>query len=329
MELASINNLILLNGRFTGDLDGNFTFISKNGKSTIDLVFTSALLARRVVSTSVVNLPISQHNGYCFVWAGQVEIEQTIHSITKLKWNTEKLNDFQEEFTLLGENVDLTKIDYNGLIECIQSAATNNGLTYTKLGNSEPSASNKKWFDRDCRQTRSLIKGLFFKGQRCRWSDEARIAHAEAKKDYVKLCRFKRRQYFTSLQNALSKSRNPSDFWKNIKPFRQRGFAVNPIDGKEWCRFYQSILPLREVDRRLFFDVTHPELDSNITIKEIQSALRKLPSNKAPGPDGVQNEFLKALPLIGIEMLETIFNNILSSSHPAFRVGSINHHNAA
>ena len=52
------------------------------------------------------------------------------------------------------------------------------------------------------------------------------------------------------------------------------------------------------------------ELNNPITWVEVHNVIRKLPSGKAPGPDGIQNELLR-LAGLGFEVtLAQIFNNI-------------------
>lgn len=43
-------------------------------------------------------------------------------------------------------------------------------------------------------------------------------------------------------------------------------------------------------------DARHPYLDQEIQCTELNAILRKLKTNKAPGPDGITNEFLRYLP---------------------------------
>ncbi|UYV68446.1 hypothetical protein LAZ67_5004342 [Cordylochernes scorpioides] len=55
------NSLTILNGRSTSDRNGNFTFISSQGSSVIDLAVVSSALPENIVDLSVECMPYSDH----------------------------------------------------------------------------------------------------------------------------------------------------------------------------------------------------------------------------------------------------------------------------
>jgi hypothetical protein len=52
-------------------------------------------------------------------------------------------------------------------------------------------------------------------------------------------------------------------------------------------------------------------LDSPIALSEILTALKKAKNKKSPGEDGITNEFITNLPISAIQVLQSIFNDIL------------------
>lgn len=52
----------------------------------------------------------------------------------------------------------------------------------------------------------------------------------------------------------------------------------------------------RENIKGSFMSVLHPYLDDEFSFPQLTIVLKKCKNNKAPGPAGVSNEFLKSLP---------------------------------
>jgi len=66
----------------------------------------------------------------------------------------------------------------------------------------------------------------------------------------------------------------------------------------------------------LFFDERgSTETGPSILTSEIEAAKRSLREGKAPGPDGIQTEFLKLLHEKSIKMMCKIFNNIYDTGN--------------
>lgn len=77
--------------------------------------------------------------------------------------------------------------------------------------------------------------------------------------------------------------------------------------------FFNSIFPPRNQINCNYLGTFDPVLDPPFTLDEIQTALAKIKPGKAPGPDGISSDFLKALPLSGLHYLLKLSNQVLSS----------------
>lgn len=99
------------------------------------------------------------------------------------------------------------------------------------------------------------------------------------------------------------RGRNPDltkdsrSFWAAVGACRGKGkIRVNPIPLTEYENFYASVYPRRMSVDLIFFSNSVPELDGEISILKIITALKKCKVGRVPGADGIRTEFYKNLP---------------------------------
>lgn len=81
-----------------------------------------------------------------------------------------------------------------------------------------------------------------------------------------------------------------------MKRINHRPVVSSPLSRSKMKEFYSGIYPPRYSELVEFFDCHHPSLDRDFTVREVLSVLNNLKNEKAPGPDGIPNEFYKWLP---------------------------------
>jgi len=83
----------------------------------------------------------------------------------------------------------------------------------------------------------------------------------------------------------------------------------------EWEKFYKDkYQKVKESQFVSFHGGWDPKLDDPILIHELNLAIAASKNNKAAGPDGIKNEFLKSIPQNQKEILLDIFNKALNGS---------------
>ncbi len=308
LEIAEDNNLILLNGRTNDDIPAQFTFAGHNGQSTIDLAFIRSNYVHKCLSLKTLPLEYSTH----FPIQLKINIHDKIKctETTKLVWKNDKLDEYQ---TKICELLKLqSTYSYDGFCEIIYTAASACGMLKKvkhKTYNSKP------WFDYECLEKRVLVKNTL-KQARYRHTNIAWKDYNVAKKNYLDILRKKKYAYEMSIRDNLNKCRNSGNFWSAVKRYRNKSQHANIVSEEAWIDFHKTILPALNSTSKLYEGNKCTELEQPITKHELIKAIRKSPLSKSVGPDGIQNEFIKYLPAVGIDNLLGIFNNIFGIEKP-------------
>ena len=111
---------------------------------------------------------------------------------------------------------------------------------------------------------------------------------------------------------------NPKSFWKLFNTTKST--ITNSISKSEWESYFSRLYKNQAASTSE--EPSPPNIHQNvqsvnssdipdITTLEIKEAINKLKAGKAPGPDGITNEVLKALPDNWIHCLMHLFNRIL------------------
>lgn len=133
------------------------------------------------------------------------------------------------------------------------------------------------------------------------------------KKRIYKYTKKKKTEYKNPFIEQLSHARDSSTFWKIINKFRYKPQSPDHIGLKEWFDYFQTTFPPNREIPHPIMNFSNPQLDAEITRREISWSLKKCKENKSPGPDEIPYEFFKYLPEEGINHLTILFNIITNS----------------
>lgn len=113
MEFMTENQLLLANGRFSGDEYGEFTFNSHQGKSTIDLIFISPAIAALTSNMIIIPLSTSHHQLVNITWQTSSAGAKQIHPPSlKFIWKEEKLDNYNTTIHDLLSHLDPASLQY-------------------------------------------------------------------------------------------------------------------------------------------------------------------------------------------------------------------------
>lgn len=316
------NGFILVNGRTVGDNPGQFTFVGHQGRSTIDLIYVNIDCTISILDLVVLPfVSLSDHLPVCLSLAccplveppANGVVHQNLQPYDKLCWDKSKQNEFSQVLVMppVPDHLVDTAEVYNILKDSIYDAAGAVGM----MKSIQPRASRKsnaRWFDSDCVALMKTLADSLKLALSNNFCEPFNSAYLSYKKQYKRTQESKKLEYEQSIRDRFSRINCPTDFWSAYRLLKRNNFQINGVSLPEWERFYANIFPPRSAIDRRFCDSFDPLLDSPITLDELKSAIDKCEPNKAPGPDGISSNFLKALPPSGLDFLLDFYNKILS-----------------
>ncbi|CAL8135999.1 unnamed protein product [Orchesella dallaii] len=315
--------LISLNGRSKSDVDGEYTFSQNQANSIVDYIWVNTSSLTEIYDFAVEEVSASDHQPIAAIidWPPPVPFS-TAHgtvccpgqfTMEKFKWVPEKageFTDFLKAHQFTSGHDDSPSDLYQCIVQAVKSAARSSSMTYTFRPTDRIEQSNPPWYDAECKQAKKELRRAKRKCKKNAYKQRYVDLHLKCKKAYENIRLTKRTQYYSLLQDSLSSSANPKDFWNTVRQLRSTRRQENPISKPTWERFYSHVLKNRMQDHTLYFGVEDNVLDHEISLEEILVARKKLKINKSPGLDGIRNEFLKSLPTQFVKMLKLLFISI-------------------
>lgn len=315
LEMCEWFNLVVLNGRMSGDEKGEMTYIGGMGESVIDLCCVSLDVLKLISDFRVGAVAFSDHM--------PVEVDIFLHQegpvaddlapLPKLHWSEDKVAEYE---TSIRNNIVLCKPVPQDVNE-----ATNKVLEVIKLGagNRDMVRVQKKrfwqvWYDWECERARvrSFRSLKLYRGNTCEFTKRAYLCE---NRYYKKLCRNKKIQFYRLAEEKISAVRDSKSFWSLVKLFKKQYFKISAqINPDVWSQHFSRSFQRNWAVQPIAYAVpwkSEEALDGVIKMGELKDVLKRAKSNKAPGIDGIPAEFFVNAPVELLESVLIIFNNIL------------------
>lgn len=301
----SSNGLILLNGRTPGDTPANFTYCGTGGNSTIDLVWTNLAGVSLINNLSVQQgHSASDHFPLSLSLNFSTSTQQTPpgqpRRETILMWKQEEATRYQHHLawsSSVGVDFPSTPMDSlnESYIQATKNAAKEAGmLRDIRFPRTEKHV--QPWFDDECKESRKVENELFKTCKLANFGATEKTHYLAAGKACKTMYKNKRKEMEKANLEALAATRNTTSFWRAVRKFRKYSYSPNPIPLPEWEAFYERMSPTRSLDATTYYGVLDPYMDKEITVEELQAALKASKPGKAPGPGGIRSEFIRSLP---------------------------------
>lgn len=302
LEYAEIEEMLIVNGRSISDMKGSFTLANARGSSVIDLVLISDKVVDKCSDFKILDMIHSSHFPCQLSFFLRCE-EKQLQQKRKLIWKTDAVEDYCKEIKKeLGVGKE---ISYTELLSTIETAASRTKMVIKPRNENQ----TNKWYDNECKEAKKLTLSRL-KVMRNSNMKESRQEYISHRNRYRKIVREKKDAYIKTIRKQLGNSKNGKEFWSAVKYFRSLPRVANEITEEAWIDFYNNMMPRKSLSSTFFEGNDCELMDSNIEIHEVRKALAKIANKKAPGPDGVKNEFLKNLPEEGIEFVTKLFNEV-------------------
>lgn len=349
----------ILNGRVKPDRNGEYTFVSPLGKSVIDYFMVSSQLFEFCTEFLISDNDESSHFPIICKIAS---LENYNHSLNneqnggnkwvRYKWKEQYQDNFidklysdfatksLQEFLQLITEHDISEAA-DKLVNILQYAGENM-ICKDKV------FKQSVWWDEACE---ILKKHKYMLLNIARQTDNTDdwTRYKKARQDFKNMCNNKKEEQLTKQVNSVCDETCTQELWSKIKTLNGRN-NNNNISSDEWYNYFKTLLNEAKFDADPEFkvdvndtlsdftnqdDTRVEELDRDITLAEIKSAMKTMKNKKAPGPDGIEIQFFKNLPDDILAYIVLLFNNILllgkfpqswckSIICPIYKKGSIN-----
>lgn len=341
LELCSVSDLTIANGRFGSDKDvGDYTCIRYNGASVVDYLLIDGHKQNLLRSFDIRSLTESDHLPLKFSfelrtgWDFDFDLQEnetfsmtSIRQPDRIVWNNERLNSFlsklqsDETFEMCTEF--LNKCSRNELNEAIEQLDSIMRFCASDMIRKPRKPTSRKfcqpWFDDECTVAKRLTKSKLRRFRANRKNDRLLSEYIETKKHYKVLIQERKLRYKnerTRLLNFAITGNNPNSFWSFFKGKKQVEHSISPT---QWYEYFKTLYENLFHDHNLpaLDDVTmrydqHMEIfDSAIGDVEIVSAIKGMKSGKAAGLDGIVMECWKNSPDC-VNLLVVLFNKLYS-----------------
>ena len=343
-DFCTSTNLCVLNGRTVGDLRGKYTFVGRNGCSTVDLVLAS----KKVRSPkSLRNFKVEDLNIFSDHRPVTVTLEKNNHQEEEEELRVENLErrirtptfneiysknidseEVGEMLTGLTDKIEKRISEGSEIPDCISELErvmlSSMGGTNTSTGNKNCQQKEirnrpkrkKTWFNDECRKLKNGLKHVCKILNLNPTDGNIRRQYYDTKKKYKTLLKKKKIEFEQKRIEEMELSAyKGKDFWKDFKKIR------NPINDETLPnpKKIQSVFEnlYKETEENTIIPETEKQyiprvnLSKKITLEEIKKHLKILKRRKACGKDGILNEMLIFANEKLINIFKTIFNSII------------------
>lgn len=322
VEAMENSGFVVLNGRTQQDYPGCFTHFSKRGNSVIDLVWIKVSNIHIIDGFYVCDkIHVSDHLP-CAVQlkSPAVSRPKSVSTVKKelIKWDESKSISYKNIMLCSNRHeVEVAQFGIDDLALNFQQAI----LEVTKFLDMhvvrvEDGTVGISWFDRECKEAKKMLRKKYRELKKGKFVQCLRDEYLQVKKDYKLLIKRKKLNSTQCIIDKLNNIKNPTEFWKTVKRCRKAKTVVNKRCGLElqdWDGYYTGFYKRENLRSSVrFFDVIHPSMDRPISMNELAITLKLCKSGKAPGVDGISNDFYKHLSQHWHIYMLNLFNKILN-----------------
>ena len=318
LDLCKLNDLLILNGRTTGDVFGKFTNHNWNGSSVVDYIIVPNEFYDNVSNFSV---------GDYVPWLSDHCMIKTTIKISNLEkpsmsedkqfafhpgflWNEQTrytfqdnlcLPYFQEKFEALCSSEYVNPLKIVTEIKSLLMENTKLSLKMKKAASPNEGVKSEPWFDHECREKKEELRSLANKLRKKPSCGDLAVRNSlcEAKRNFKRIIATKKRHYKQKAVSELEYKKNggtPKEFWnlfRKISPKSKRN-TVMPNMLKFVEHFKKISNSSRPLNMPPVCSDTGP-LDFIITLEELSKAADRLKFGKAFGYDIMCNEMIISL----------------------------------
>ena len=270
------------------------------------------------------------------VGKNDVSVEQQRKvKIQKYIWDANKVQDYsdmlftKEVSALFTQATELTNDDVEAAVKVFNSDVKLAGDCMKRIATSG-NISGKPWFYLECTVKRRVVRKALRKFNAVKTdsnSNEFRINYTEERREYKQLLKEKRSVHKKKkiIKTLEENAKDARKFWRTIKSITKKEQHISSVTSQEWFDHFNKVLDYEtlsvsdnEVENNALASTFGPgesvdTLDGDITVSEVQAAIKALKDNKAAGPDGPSSEFFRYSAPCVLHFLTEYFNKLFNT----------------
>ena len=179
------------------------------------------------------------------------------------------------------------------------------------------------WFDSQCINSKRELNRLANSYGKSPTDDNLRLHYYRKRREHKKLLKTKKSKFIYELSQDIAEGKNISwSRFKKLKKTKNNPSQLDAFDMVNFCQFFKKLykdptLPAERIkDLQLGNSSTeleklHTILDEDITLEELECAIKHLKPGKAVAEDSIANEFLKSSRPVTRATILHLFNECL------------------
>ena len=332
ISLCSGMELSILNGSVDKTNSEKFTFISHNGCSVVDYCIATDDIASGCHSFEIGESVLSPHmllklKFNCNVAYGTDSCGSD-RNVTKIIWDSNSAelytSNLQEQLlqSNICEHMQERTFDVDTCTEIVTSCLVNAADFLKKSFVQGRNKLRNKWYDQECHVAKKVASKRLRSFLHTR-IEQDRHAYIKSRNAYKSLLRLKKRDYrYAVTENIIRNAHDAKLFWKQIKSINGKCNVKNQILPEVWVSHFQEVFAGRENVNYQSIQCTlttvstdNAMLNSEISIDDINGAIKQLRPGKSPGLDQVLGEMLKCSRSLMLPCLHRLFNAIFNQGN--------------
>lgn len=303
VEWINGNELNILNGRYEGDEEGEYTYTGYRGATVIDYALVNKYAEEEIREFRIEDRVESDHQPLTItlkIKEDMVKEEGDTKRKNKTVWLQKNVKDYRTRIEHRVRTKEINNVDE--LVEEIKNSmeyATGSNITY-KLG-------KNRWWNRECRIRKMDTRRALRKWKKRKDTLEN---YLRVKEEYKKYCEDKKKEWKGKEEKEIANISKEKEVWKYVnKERKNRTQRSAAITGKQWKSHFMKLLEGDE--KRKWTEVkTWKTQSEEITREEVDRQIGKLKKQKATGVDEIPNEAWKFITENGKDKLTALLNKI-------------------
>ena len=340
LQLCKAFNLQIANGSVPGDKLGSFTCYANRGASVVDYVICDQNLIN--ISKMKILPPEfgSVHTPIYFKLDYKVCIEKSDESLLplppKFRWDPSKAETLS---LLMGRHDNLDDLDDITMeFTDIMFDNANSCLNIVKRRKAKPgNPSSKTWYNTSCSSLKRRLTNLSKLLVKSPKDPFIRGKYINLKKEYRQIIRKSKKAYEVNNIDKLNElTQHPKKFRGHLKKLRgnKQSNIGNYISKEEWIEHFTSLNNkdpsnsphnyeyCNEIEREVLNKLESQQnnlpcgiLEKEVTILEVEAAIKKLKKGKASSIDSISNDIIKVAAKHILPTLAALFNKLIKLHH--------------